>query len=62
MFRGSKTEAKDAIAKFPEVKTLLVSAEAFPSARLRVKQPGNVLYASYQKIVRATRVGEEKEA
>jgi len=56
MLRGDKSKAKDIIAKYPEVKTLLVPAEAFPSARLRVKQPGNALYASYQKIVRVAQV------
>ncbi len=66
MFRGGKAaaleSAKAAVAKHPEVKALLVSAEAFPSARLRVKEPGNALYASYQKIARKAKAGGEKEA
>ncbi len=66
MFRGDTAAAvkaaKDAVAKYPEVKALIVSAEAFPSARLRVKEPGNALYASYQKVARAAKAGGEKEA
>ncbi len=63
LFRGDKAAAleaaRDAIAKYPEVKALIVAAEAFPSARLRVKEPGNALYASYQKVARKARAGGE---
>jgi len=59
LFRGDKAaaleSAKEAVAKYPEVKALIVSAEAFPAARLRVKEPGTALYASYQKVARAAR-------
>lgn len=42
--------ASAAIERFPLVKTLLVSGTALPEARLKVKKPGNALYANYQKI------------
>lgn len=42
--------APAAIERFPLVKTLLVSGTALPEARLKVKKPGNALYANYQKI------------
>ena len=43
-------KAKAAIEKQPLVKTLIVSGDALPVARLRVKTPGNILYASYKKL------------
>jgi len=48
--RNALTKAADAIAAQPLVKTLIVSGDALPSARLKVKTPGNVLYANYQKL------------
>ena len=42
--------ASAAIERFPLVKTLLISGTALPEARLKVKKPGNALYANYQKI------------
>ena len=42
--------ASAAIERFPLVKTLLVSGTALAEARLKVKKPGNALYANYQKI------------
>ena len=54
IYRGTREDAcekaKDAIAKHPLVKSLIVSGEALPQARLKVKTPGNVLYANYQKL------------
>ncbi len=54
IFRGTRKEALDkaekAIAANPLVKTLIVSGDALPSARLKVKEPGNVLYANYHKL------------
>jgi hypothetical protein len=32
------------------VKTLIVSGDCLPEARLKVKTPGNALYANYRKI------------
>lgn len=54
IFRGTRTEALDAAApaieKQPLVKTLIVSGDELPEARLKVKQPGNALYVNYRKI------------
>lgn len=54
IYRGTRKEALDkaaeAIAAQPLVKTLIVSGDALPSARIKVKTPGNVLYANYQKL------------
>lgn len=54
IYRGTEKDAlakaAEAIAVQPLVKTLIVSGDALPSARLKVKTPGNVLYASYQKL------------
>ena len=54
IYMGTREEAlsaaSGAIERFPLVKTLLVSGTALPEARLKVKKPGNALYANYQKI------------
>ena len=54
IFRGSKAQARrmaqKAIEKQPLVKTLIVSGDCLPEARLKVKTPGNALYANYRKI------------
>ena len=54
VYRGTRKDALDkaaeAIAAEPLVKTLIVSGDALPEARLKVKTPGNVLYANYQKL------------
>lgn len=54
IYRGTRAEAfkkaADAIAAYPPVKTLIVSGDALPEARLKVKTPGNALYANYQKL------------
>lgn len=54
IYRGTR---KDALAKADKaitanqlVKALIVSGDALPSARVKVRQPGNVLYANYQKL------------
>lgn len=55
IYRGDRAhalaEAKEAIEKFPLIKTLIVSGDYLPEARLKVKTPGNALYANYRKIV-----------
>ncbi len=52
--RGTRKKAlatwDDAIKKYPLIKTLIVSGEKLPEARLRVKKPGNALYKNYQRV------------
>lgn len=54
IFRGTRADAlsaaASAIEKQPLVKTLIVSGDDLPEARLRVKKPGNALYTMYQRI------------
>ena len=54
IFRGDREHAHQmaaaAIEKYPKVKTLIVAGDALPEARLRVKTPGNVLYANYNEL------------
>ena len=54
IYRGTREDAHKAAAaaieKHPLVKTLIVSGDALPEARLKVKVPGNVLYANYKKL------------
>lgn len=54
LFRGTRAEALKAAAaaieKHPAVKTLIVSGDALPELRRKVRTPGNALYASYQKL------------
>lgn len=47
---GAIALAAAAIEKHPLVKTLIVTGDALPEARLQVKTPGNALYANYQKL------------
>ena len=57
VFRGEREavlkELGGTVDKYPLVKALLVSGEALPVARLKVKEPGNAHYANYQKLHRA---------
>lgn len=54
IFRGTREEAlakaAAAIEAQPLVKTLIVSGDALPAARIKVKTPGNVLYANYRTL------------
>ena len=54
IYRGDREHAHQmaaaAIEKHPKVKTLIVAGDALPEARLRVKTPGNVLYANYNEL------------
>lgn len=54
MFRGDRenalAKAEKAIAAQPLVKTLIVSGDSLHQARIKVKTPGNALYANYRKI------------
>ena len=56
VLRGTRKEAlakaAPAIKAEPLVKTLIVSGDELPEARRKVKTPGNVLYANYQKLAR----------
>ena len=54
IFKGTRADALAAatvaIEKYPLIKTLIVSGDKLPEARLKVKQPGNALYANYRRI------------
>lgn len=54
IFRGTRKDAyKAAAAAIKQqhlVKSLIVSGDALPEARLKVRQPGNALYRNYQKL------------
>lgn len=54
IYRGDRANALKmaaaAIEKKPKVKTLIVSGDELPEARLKVKTPGNVLYANYNEL------------
>ncbi len=42
--------AAAAVKSHPKVKSLIVAGDVLPEARLKVKTPGNALYANYQKL------------
>ena len=54
IYRGTRSDALKAAAaaieKQPLVKTLIVSGDDLPEARLKIKKPGNALYRNYRKI------------
>ena len=54
IYRGTRAQALDAakaaIEAQPLVKTLIVSGDSLPTARLKIKTPGNALYQNYQRI------------
>ena len=54
IYRGTRAnalkQAAEAIKAHPLVKTLIVSGDALPEARIKVKTPGNALYANYKKL------------
>ena len=58
IYRGTQAhalkQAAAVIEAHPLVKTLIVSGDALPEARLKVKKPGNALYAAYQKLAGKT--------
>ena len=53
--RGTRKKAltkwDEAIKKHPLIKTLIVSGDKLPEARLKVKKPGNALYKNCQRIL-----------
>lgn len=59
IFRGTREDAleaaKDSIEKFPLVKTLIISGEHLPLARLEVKKPGTALNKNYMKVAAGKR-------
>ena len=54
VYRGTRAQAlkqaAEAIEAYPPVKALIVSGDALPEARIKVKTPGNALYANYRKL------------
>lgn len=54
IFKGTRADALSAAAaaieKQPLVKTLIISGDDLPEARLQVKKPGNALNAMYRRI------------
>lgn len=54
IYRGTRAhalkQAAEAIKAHPLVKTLIVSGDGLPEARIKVKTPGNALYANYKKL------------
>lgn len=54
IYRGTREDALHAaaaaIAKQPLIKTMIVSGDELPEARLKVKKSGNALYTNYRKI------------
>lgn len=55
IYRGTRKKAMAAAAaaieKYPLIKTLIVSGDKLPEARLKVKKPGNALYKNCQRIL-----------
>lgn len=54
VYKGTRAnalkKAEAAIKAHPLVKNLIVSGDALPEARIKVKTPGNALYANYKKL------------
>ena len=55
IFTGTREEVEEflsgPIERYPRIKRLLVSGETLPEDRVKVKTPGNGLYAAYVKLV-----------
>lgn len=66
IYRGDRAhalaEAKEAIEKYPLIKTLIVAGDYLPVARLKIKTSGNALHANYVKLVEQVKNGRRKEA
>ena len=62
IYKGTRAnalkKAAAAIEAHPLVKTLIVSGDALPEARIKVKTPGNALYANYMKLKLAGKEGK----
>lgn len=54
IYNGTKSEVIKRLAtvinKYPLVQTLIVSGDTLPEDRLKVNQPGNILYVNYHKL------------
>lgn len=54
IYDGEKSDVEkrlsSVIEKFPLVKTLIVSGDTLPVDRIKVKQPGNILYVNYHRL------------
>ena len=55
IYEGTRAEVEEFLAgpieRYPRIKRLLVSGETLPEDRVKVKTPGNGLYAAYMKLV-----------
>lgn len=55
IFRGDREaalrQAAEAVERRPLAKTLIVSGDMLPQARLNVKKPGNALYENYRRLM-----------
>lgn len=54
VLRGTKKEVLSSLAvvveKYPLVASLIVTGDALPAERIKVKTPGNLLYVNYHKL------------
>ncbi len=66
IYRGSRADArkaaKEAIQAFPLIKTLIVSGDALPEARLKLKRGGNALAVNYKRVADAAKEKAAAEA
>ena len=55
IFTGSREEVEEFLAgpieRYPRISRLLVSGDTLPEDRVKVKTPGNGLYAAYMKLI-----------
>ena len=65
IFRGDRAaalaKAQKAIEKYPLVKTLIIPGDSLPTARLKVKTPGNALHANYVKLTELVKADYAKK-
>lgn len=58
IFRGTRHEVLTSVEnitdKYPLVATLIVAGDTLAQDRLKVKNPGNLLYVNYQKLMSGT--------
>jgi len=56
IIRGNLDDAKaelwEALKKHPLIASLIVTGDYLPEARIKVKTPGNALYAVYMKLLK----------
>ena len=54
IYNGTRNEVIKSLAtvikKYPLVQTLIVQGDALPTDRIKVNQPGNILYVNYHKL------------